>query len=173
MWAGDAAAVSGCARGRRCVGRRRIVARRLRGEERATAFELFATIGFRHEAVMTDAMEAVGQHVQQKTANELVRMEAHHFGLAVAAIILVAEGDLGLIDCDEAGVGDRRAVGIAGEIGQNLRRPAERRLGVDDPFAAPQGGDPRGEDAGLGEPCEIAEKAEAAIVESRFEAGEE
>lgn len=147
------------------AGRRTVVTRRLRGEERATAFELLNAIGFRHETIITDAMEAVGQCVQEKMADELVRIKPHHFGLAAAAIILVGEGDVTLIDCDETRFGDRRAIGVAGKIGQNLRRPVERRLGVNDPFAAPKGGDPRGEGVGIGERCKIAKKAEAAIPE--------
>ena len=43
------------------------------------------------EAVVADAMEAVGQGVQQEAADELVGVERHDLGLAVMAIVLPAE----------------------------------------------------------------------------------
>ena len=53
------------------------------------------------EALIANAMKSVRQHMQQKTADELVRVEPHDFALPVAAVIFEGEGDFILIDRDE------------------------------------------------------------------------
>jgi hypothetical protein len=53
-----------------------------------------AAIALGEETVMTDAMEAVGQNVQQEAADELMSGEARDLSVAVATIIFIGEGDL-------------------------------------------------------------------------------
>jgi hypothetical protein len=53
----------------------------------------------------------------------------------VLAVILPAKADVIVVDFEEATVGDGDALGVAGEIGENLRRSGERALGVDHPLA--------------------------------------
>src|SRR5271166_2136900 len=67
-----------------------------------------------------------------------MRGEAHDAAAAAAAIILVGERHFIVIDGDKPRIGDRRAMGVAGEIGEHARGSAERRLGVDDERALPQ-----------------------------------
>ncbi len=55
-------------------------------------------------------MEAVRQGVQQEAPDELISRKSHELGLAVMAIILPAEGDFGIGQADQAGVGDGDAV---------------------------------------------------------------
>ena len=43
------------------------------------------------EAVVADALEAIGQDVQQEAADEFVRVQRHRLLLAVMAIILLVE----------------------------------------------------------------------------------
>ena len=50
--------------------------RRLRFEKRPTALELLGAVAIGEEAVVTDAVEAVGEDVQQEAADELVRLRA-------------------------------------------------------------------------------------------------
>jgi Ca2+-binding RTX toxin-like protein len=69
------------------------------------------------------------------TANELVGGQGHDL-LSVdagAAVILVAEGDAGLVEGDKAAVRDRHAVGGAREIGENGFRSGEGRFGINNP----------------------------------------
>jgi len=84
---------------------------------------------------VANAVEALGQHVQKKAADELVRVKPHGFPTArpVDAIVLPAERDAGVGGCDEAAVGDGDPVGAAGQIAQDLLRSRERGLAVDDP----------------------------------------
>jgi hypothetical protein len=109
---------------------------------------------------MANAMEPLGQHVEQKTPDELACIKRHHlvaFG-AVAAIVLVAEGDAPLVEADQPRVGDGDAVGLARQIGQHRLGACEGGLGVDEPILPAQG-------------CQEAGKG-AAVAEARMRAEE-
>ena len=110
-------------------------------------------------------MEPVGQGVKKEAADELVGPELHDLDGAVLAIVFPGEGDVIVVEVDETTVGDRDAMGIATEIGENLSGSAERLLGVDDPIDAPHGGEASGEGDRPGEGCEIAEEVQGAGVE--------
>ena len=73
----------------------------------------------------------------------------------------------------DAAVGDGDAMRVAPEIGEDLRRAAERLLGIDDPIDAPRGGQMSGEGSGIGQMCEIAEEAETPGAEGGLQAFEE
>ena len=106
------------------------------GQQPAAQFEPGGAMTIGEEAVVADAMEAVGQRVQQEAADELVGVERHDLRLAAVTIIPPAERDPIVGHADQPGIGDGDAMGVAAEIGQHLFRPAEGRLGVDDPFEA-------------------------------------
>lgn len=76
------------------------------------------TIG--KQAVMTNAMEAVGDGVQQETTDELMHIERHQLSDAACSVILPSKGDAIAVHADEAGIGNGDAVGVATEIGQHL-----------------------------------------------------
>jgi len=91
--------------------------------------------GAGEQAVVTDTVEALRQNMKQEATDELVGAERHG-ALAVgtiAAIVLVAKGDAGLVERDQPAVRDGDAVGIARQIGEDRFRPGEGRLGVDNP----------------------------------------
>lgn len=77
-----------------------------RVEQLAAERQLVVAVSVRKEAVVPNAMEAVRQGVQQKAADELPGSEGHDLRLAMVAIILPAEGDLGVAQTDQSGVGD-------------------------------------------------------------------
>ena len=88
---------------------------------------------------MADAVESRREDMDQEAADELAGCECHDL-LAVAAlgaIVLPSEGDAVAVAGDQPAVGDGDAVGIARQIGQHGLWPAERALGVDDPFGSP------------------------------------
>lgn len=87
--------------------------------------ELGGSLAVCKEAIVADAVKAIGQAVQQEAADELVRCQEHGLGLAMVAVILPAEPDLLAIEVSEPAIGDGHAVGVAAEIGQNLLRPAK------------------------------------------------
>ena len=57
------------------------------------------------EANVADAVEAVGQGVQEEAPDELVRGEPHELGGAFLAIVLPGEGDVILVAGDEPAIG--------------------------------------------------------------------
>src|SRR3954447_16839200 len=70
----------------------------------------------------------------QEAANELVGGEAHHtMGVAVP-IVLPAETDSAVVDCEKAAVRDGDAMGVPPDISEHLLRPGERLLRVDHPL---------------------------------------
>jgi len=92
------------------------------------------------QAVVTDAVKALWQHVHQEAADELVDIEGHH-PVSVptfAAVILPFEGDAVAIERDQAAVGDGDAMGVAREIAQDFCGSPERAFAVDHPLAVTQ-----------------------------------
>lgn len=84
---------------------------------------------------MADTVEPAWQDVEQEAADELAGAERHDAQPvgAVAAIVLVAEGDVLLVEGNEPPVRYGNAVGIARKICQYCFRSSERRLGINHP----------------------------------------
>ena len=99
--------------------------------------QLFAeAIG--EQAVMADADETQGEHVEEEAAQELDCVDGHDALLAAVRIVAPAEADLLAVEGRQAMVADGHAVGIAAEVAQYMGRAAEGRLGVDEPFLLAQ-----------------------------------
>ena len=68
---------------------------------------------------MADAVEAARQHMQEKSADELVGRERHRLdpgfagGLATGAIVFPAEGDAPVVEPDQTRIRDGDAMGVA------------------------------------------------------------
>jgi hypothetical protein len=96
--------------------------------------------------------------VKEEAADELAGRQRHRAqaGEAVAAVVLVAEGDAATVERDQAAVGDGIAVGVAREIGQHALGSGEGRLGVDHPGLGAQRREPAREGSRFGwrsRPC--------------------
>jgi hypothetical protein len=120
--------------------------------------------GAREEPVVADAMEALGQDMEQEAADELVRRERHGL-VAIApfeAIVLPCEGDALVVGRDQAAVGDRDAVGVAREIGEHCLGPGEGRLGVDEPVLLTEWCELRGKGLGVAQAGVFAEERQPA-----------
>src|SRR5690348_8386010 len=87
--------------------------------------------GAGEQSVVTDAMEPLGQNMQQEAPDELVWRECHRAKPrpAIAAVILVAERHTALVEADQPAVRDGDAMCIAGEIGEHRLGPGKGRLG--------------------------------------------
>ena len=81
---------------------------------------------------------------------------------AVAAVVLVAEGDAGLVERDQPLVGDGDAVGVARQVGQHGLGSGEGRLGVDEPVLLAEGRQDGGEGAAVAQAGMVAEELEPA-----------
>ena len=89
-------------------------------EEPAGQCNIVGAIGVGEEAVVADAMEPAGQHMDQEAADELVDVERHKLvtSLALGPVILPFEGHALAVDGDEPAVGDGDAMGVAGQVGE-------------------------------------------------------
>ena len=113
---------------------------------------------------MTDAVEALGQDVEQEAADELVRLQRHRLVpiAALEPVVLPREGDAGVVGRDQAAVGDCDAVGVAREIGKHRLRSGEGPLAVDEPPRCPERHEEGSEGIGAGEMGVLAEEVELA-----------
>src|SRR5205807_4243365 len=91
------------------------------------------------KAVVADALETIGQYMQEEAANELLGVKRHRLLLAFVTIILVTEADLLVVNVQQAIVGNGHAVRIAAYIVQHLLGSGERAFGVDYPLRLASG----------------------------------
>ena len=109
---------------------RRLRLARRHGEQFPGSGDQAHAVAIGEQAVMADALEALGQHVHQETPDELMRRERH--GLVPAGafdpIVLVGEADAVRVGGDQPAVGYGDTVGIAAQIGKDLLGAAEWAL---------------------------------------------
>ena len=87
----------------------------------------------REKAEMTDTHEAIGEHVEEKTADELLGIEEHRFQPVFVSSIPVAKSDLAVFDSEDPVIGQSHPVSVAAEIVEDFLWRTERLLGVDHP----------------------------------------
>src|ERR1019366_9953308 len=113
-----------------------------------------------------DAMEALGQYVNQEALHRQGRVKPHRLPAigAFDAIIFPAERNRAVVGCNEAAVRDGDAMGVTGEIAQYLLGPCEWRLAIDHPLDAPQRSDETLECPLVGEPGMGVEELQLAVI---------
>src|SRR6516165_6241459 len=104
-------------------------------EKPAGQCDIAGPIGIGEEAVVSNAVETVGQHVDQKATDELVDVEGHQLVAVVGLgpVILPFEGHALAVEGDEPAVGNRDPVSVAGQVGEHSAGSAKRLFGIDDP----------------------------------------
>ena len=100
----------------------------LRKQSRSTA------VG--QESEKANADEAAGQNVEEEASQELLRGKRHRSLLATVGIILPVESDLIIVEGHEAVIGDGHAMGVAGEVTDDMLGSTERWFGIDHPVLA-------------------------------------
>ena len=122
--------------------------------------QLIHPVSIGHPAVMANAMEPSGQHMDEESPNELVRGQGHRFvaGTPLGPVVLPFEGDTPLIQREEPAIGDSDPVGIARQVGQHRFRAGKGTFGIDHPFLPPHGLDPLPKNSGISEVAVIAEE---------------
>ena len=85
---------------------------------------------------MAQALEAVGQDMQEKAPDKLMGLQAHGLHLMALATMAIREADAAVTDIPEAMIGHREAVGIAAQRGEALGGPRARLLGIHHPRLA-------------------------------------
>ena len=133
------------------------------GEQLACPCDVGGAIAVGEQSVVADAVQALGQHVRQEAANELVGWQRD--GVIAARsldpVILPLERDAGLVGSDQPAIGDGDAVGVARQVGEHGLRPGERLLGIDDPLDLAQRCEEGSEGSRLGQGGAVAEEREA------------
>jgi hypothetical protein len=112
------------------LGAERPLGARRRLQQLTGGAELGLYVARGEQAVVADADEAFGEHVQEQPAQELDGGQRRV--LAVAR----AKPDALVIDVQEPRVADGRAMGVAAEVGVDRRGVAEGELAVHDPALA-------------------------------------
>jgi hypothetical protein len=108
-------------------------------QQTLTEREEFRSTAIGQESEGTDADKALGQNMEKKTSQELLRAERHFSLLMTMRIILPAEGNLVPLESRKTVVGDGDPMGVAGKITQHMMGSAEGWLGIDDPVWTEQG----------------------------------
>ena len=90
-------------------------------EQLAGMSQVILTPGVGEQAVVSDAMESLGQDMDEEAPDELAGGQDHGFvaNPSFVPIVFVFKGDAEIIVGYQAGVGDGDAVGVSGEVSEN------------------------------------------------------
>ena len=131
----------------------------------------FASIG--PEAIVTEAHEADGQHVPEKSPHAGVGIERHRLDPITLATVTGGKTDRSVVHIDAAVVGDCHAVGSAPDVCQALCRAGEGLLGVHDPIVGTELIRARRKALGRAQGCAWAREGEGLVGAGLLERVEE
>ena len=94
------------------------------------------TAAISQEAEEADAHKAMGKHMKKEAAQKLLCCDRHQLLFAAVSIILPAKRHLSIGKVYDPMIGDGDAVGVAGQVMEDVLRATERRLRVHDPVLA-------------------------------------
>src|SRR3984893_341870 len=99
-----------------------------KAEEPAGQCDIGGPVGIGEEAIVADAVEPVGQYVDQEAADELVGVECHELvaGVALGPVILPFESHALAVEGDQPTVGNRDPVRVTGQVGEHSLGSAKR-----------------------------------------------
>ena len=92
---------------------------------------LLGSVG--EKAEVTDAHEAVGQHMEEEATDELLGVERLGFQPIFVFSIPISEGDLTVFRAQDAVVGDSYSMGVAAQVIEDLLWGSEGFFRIDDP----------------------------------------
>lgn len=96
------------------------------------------TLSVGEESEVADAHEGGRQHMEQKSAQELIDFKSHEPLLVTVRGVSPAKGDVAVGESDQSAVGDGDAMSVSAEIAQHMLRSSEGPLGIDNPILAEQ-----------------------------------
>jgi len=109
--------------------------------------------------------------VKQEPAQEFVGGEGHLALLVAVGVVPPEESNLAVLEGDQPMVGDGHAMGITGQIVQDIFRTAEGRLGIDHPILTVQGTDQGAKQLGASKCLLVSIKPQFPLLESPAQAG--
>jgi hypothetical protein len=136
-------------------------------EQGSAKREFVGAVAVGKETVVTNAMEATRQYVAKEAAYEFGDLDSHDFAFinTVFPIVLPAEADVGLVEIEQATIGDRDAMGVAREIDQDLPGTGEGLFRIDDPFGCAQGRESGGKRLRVVETAKIGKELQLSGIE--------
>ena len=108
------------------------------GEECATAREFLGATSIAQDAIMAQALQAVGEGMEEEASDALLGRQRHDHVPIPVAIIPPTEVDQPILQGHQALVADGHAMRIATQVGHHLLRRRKRGLGIDDPVLTPE-----------------------------------
>ena len=125
------------------------------------------------DPVIADALEAAGQDVEEKASNKLTGIQGHGLLQTVSVVVLAGEGDLGVLDANEAMIGNGYAVGVARQVIEDGIGACKRRFGMNDPFPASTVVEKRCKRVGFGQCFDRTMESQLALLEGVVQGLEE
>ena len=116
-------------------------------------FGLAVPVG--QKAVMADVLKPCRGNVQEEAANEFVGGEGHGLLRRTVLVVLPEKGDAAVAETHQAVVGDRHAMGVAGEIVEHVMGAAEGWLGIHHPLGLRGRSEIGGEGVGVAQGFEL------------------
>jgi len=107
--------------------------------QKAAKLKQVLTFSIGQAPEVSNAWKAFRQDMLQKSAKEFFAAEGHRAFLAVIGIILPPEPDFGFGDREKTMIGDGNAMGVAGQIVQNMVWPAKGWFRIHDPIVLKHG----------------------------------
>jgi hypothetical protein len=120
-------------------------------QQRAALGKFLLPYPVRQEATVAHPVEPVWRHVEHQPPQELDGIQGQGAQAVAMGIVFVAEGHLAVFQGDEPMVGDGDAMGIPGEVLEDVLGVCHGLFGVHDPLLVTQGGIEVPPGRGLGE----------------------
>ena len=107
-------------------------------EKPAAKVEILPAAAVGEKAEASDSHETLGQDMEQEPARELSGLQGHAAVDCPPSMVLPTKGDATFFQAEESAIGDGDAMGVAGQVFEDLLGTPEGRFGVNSPFGATQ-----------------------------------
>ena len=102
-------------------------------------FQRLPAVPVTKKSKVPNLYEAGREYVEQEAADELRGLKSHRAAAVVVPGVAPAKAHLLVLEADEPSVGNGDAMGVAGQILQNMLGAAERRLSGTTAFSCSEG----------------------------------
>src|SRR5262245_61879205 len=103
-------------------------------QQLAASGQFLLAVAVAEQAVIANALESIGQSVNEKTADELLGGKRHGFLVTLMSVVFPLETHLTICDIQQAMVRHRNTVGVSSDVIEHLLRASTRSLGIYNPF---------------------------------------
>jgi hypothetical protein len=133
-------------------------------DEPARLQDVLCSISVCEKAEVSNAGEARRENMEKESTKELVGGQGHDASSIAAGVVLPGESDAVVVEGEDPTVGYSDAVSITGEVLEDLGRPTEGGLCVNEPFLVTWGFEPSLPGLGMLELGEMAVELELLLL---------